>query len=263
MASYDIIGNIAILKGEVNDKKKSRKKSKNEKLKQAKELLKIPSIKTIVERIGNVHGRLRTIKIKHILGEKNLIALHKENGCIFKFDISTCYFSPRLSGERKDISKKIKTTDRVLVMFAGVGVYPIVIYKNKKPKEIVSVEIGRECCKYAIENNKLNNIPFGKIKVIQGDVKKKVNKSLGKFDVIVMARPNLKESFLKQALICSKKSTKIFYNGFGNEEEKDKIIEMLVKEAKEFGKKIKILKILKAGDIAPYKFRWRIEMKVL
>ena len=36
-----------------------------------------------------------------------------------------------------------------------------------------------------------------------------------------------------------------------------------MREAKEFGKKIKILRVLKAGDIAPYKFRWRIEMKVL
>lgn len=259
MASYDIIGNIAILKGEVNDKKKS----KDEKLKQAKELLKIPSIKTVVERIGNVHGRLRTIKIKHLLGERNLIALCKENNCMFKLNIAICYFSPRLSGERKDISKKIKTSDRVLVMFAGVGVYPIVIYKTKKPKEIVSVEIGRECCKFFKENLKLNKIPEGRIKIIQGDVKKKVNVGLGKFDVIVMARPNLKESFLKQALICSKKFTRIFYNGFGNEEEKDKIIKMLIKEAKEFGKKIKILKVLKAGDIAPYKFRWRIEIKVL
>ena len=103
MASYDIVGNIAVIKSEG--------KNKAVKLKQAKKLLKIPNIKTVVEKVGNVHGRLRVINVKHILGEKNLIAKHKENDCVFKFDVKTCYFSPRLSGERKDIAKKIKKKD--------------------------------------------------------------------------------------------------------------------------------------------------------
>ena len=162
MSSYDIIGNIAIIKSEINGKKKT----KSEKLKQARKLLKIPSLKTIVEKTGNVHGRLRTIKVKHILGERNLIALHKENNCLFKFKISTCYFSPRLSGERKEIAEKIKSADKVLVMFAGVGVYPIVIYKNKKPKEIIAVELGKDCCKYFKENLKLNKM-LNKIEIIK------------------------------------------------------------------------------------------------
>src|SRR3989338_1629561 len=207
MADYDVIGNIAVIKGEINRKKKTKKK----KLEEARKLLKNPSIKAVVEKIGNVKGRLRTISVKHVLGEKNLIAKHKENGCLFKFDVSTCYFSPRISGERKEIAEKIKKGDSVLVMFAGVGVYPIVIYKIKHPKRIVGVELGKECCKYFKENLKLNKM-LGKIEIIQGDVKKKINSKLGNpkkskifgssktkrfeaFDVVVMPRPNLKETF--------------------------------------------------------------------
>jgi tRNA G37 N-methylase Trm5 len=37
-------------------------------------------------------------------------------------------------------------------MFAGIGVYPIVIYKYKRPMKIVGIELGRECCKYFKEN---------------------------------------------------------------------------------------------------------------
>ena len=66
MADYDILGNIAVIKGE--------DKSKREKLEQAKKLLERPSIKTVVEKVGNVKGRLRTIDAKHVLGEKTLIA---------------------------------------------------------------------------------------------------------------------------------------------------------------------------------------------
>lgn len=231
-------------------------------MKQAKELLKRPNVKTVLEKIGNVRGRLRTIKVKHVAGERNLIAKHRENDCVFKFNVKNCYFSGRLSNERREIASKIKKKDKILVMFAGVGVYPIVIYKMKKPARIVGIEISRECCKYFKENLKLNKISDGKVKIIQGDVKKKVA-GLGKFDVVVMPRPNLKESFLKQGLSVSKKGTRIYYYCFGREEERDEMLNKIKEEAKEFRKKIKINKVVKAGEIAPYKFRWRIEIEVL
>lgn len=156
-------------------------------------------------------------------------------------------------------------------MFAGVGVYPIVICKYSNPGRIVGVEIGKECCKYFQENLILNKM-INKIKIIQGDVKKKIRKGglivKGnlvplQFDVVVMSRPNLKESFLKQGLLASKKGTKIFYYGFCNEDEKDKMAEDLIKESNELKRKIKIIKVAKAGEIAPYKFRYRFEIKVL
>lgn len=253
MASYDILGNIAVIK--------QQGKSKEQKLKQAKELLKRPGLRTVLEKIGNVKGRLRTINVKHVAGERNLVAKHRENDCVFKFNVKTCYFSGRLSNERKEIAGGIKKKDRVLVMFAGVGVYPIVIYKFVKPEKIVGVEIGKECCKYFKENLKLNKMA-GKIEIVQGDVKKKVS-GLGKFDVVVMPRPNLKETFLEQGFLVSKKGTRIYYYGFGREDDKKNMIEQIKKEAVGLKKKIKILKVVKAGEIAPYKFRWRVEIKVL
>jgi len=62
--------------------------------------------------------------------------------------------------------------------------------------------------------------------------------------------------------IC-KKNGRIFYYAFGKEEEKKELIENIKKQAEKYKKEIKILKIKKAGEIAPYKFRWRIEIKVL
>ncbi len=253
MADYDLVGNIAVIKGEG--------KSAKQKLEQAKKLMQRPCVKTVVEKIGNVKGRLRTIGVKHILGEKNLIADYKENECKFKFNVESCYFSSRLSGERKLIAEKIKSKDKVLVMFAGVGVYPIVIYKYSHPLKIVGVELGKDCCRWFKENLKLNKVAKDRIEVVQGDVKKKIPKE--KFEVVVMARPNLKESFLEWGLKACKKNSKLFYYGFCNVDEIDNLVKELVDEAKEFDRKLKVVKVVKAGDIAPYKFRYRIEFKVL
>jgi tRNA (guanine37-N1)-methyltransferase len=255
MADYDLIGNIAIIKGE--------NKTKKQKIEQAKKILEAPGIKTVVEKIGNVSGRLRTIKIKHISGEKNLIADYLESGCRFKLDVSSCYFSPRLSNDRKSVALKIKKNSKVLVMFAGVGIYPIIINKYSSVKRIVGVELGRECCRYFKENLKLNKIPEGKIEIVQGDVKKKIISNFEKFDFIMMARPNLKNSFLEQGLIASKKGTIIFYHAFCKDSEIEKICRGLVEEANQFKRKIKILNYIRAGDIAPFKHRFRVEIRVL
>lgn len=263
MADYDLLGNIAIIKNEKNGKKKKRK----QKIEEAKALLNRSGIKTVVEKASDVSGRLRTIKTKHLAGKKTLVSEYKENNCSFKFNIETCYFSPRLANERQLISQKVERNDNVLVMFAGVGVYPIVISKYKKPAKIVGIELGKECCRYFKENLKLNRIPDGKIDVIQGDVKKKINfdfiKKNGLFDVVIMARPNLKESFLKWGLMACKKGTRLYYYGFCRDEDLKKMIRELEEESDKLGRKIKIIDSVMAGEIAPYKHRFRIEIVVL
>ena len=175
-------------------------------------------------------------------------------------DVEKCYFSPRLSNDRKQIAGKIKEKDNVLVMFAGIGVYPIVICKFSRPKHITAIEISRACNIYFKENIKLNKLE-GKINQIQGDVKKKLPSQ--KFDIILMPRPNLKATFLEQALKVSKKGTKIYYYGFCRKNELKNLKTHLINEAENLKRKIKIIKTVKAGEIAPFKFRYRLEMGVL
>tara|TARA_Y100000310_G_scaffold334136_1_gene413159 strand:+ start:156 stop:914 length:759 start_codon:yes stop_codon:yes gene_type:complete len=251
MRSYDIIGSIAILK--FNKEKLSEKK------KIARRLLKHRNICTVVEKIDKVKGRLRIPKFRYLEGEKTFETVHVESGCKFKLDIQKTYFSPRLSGERLDIADKIKKKDSVLVLFAGVAPYSIVIAKKANPKKLVSVELNRKASEYAQENVLYNNV---NVIVVQGDVKKvipKLSKEI-KFDKIVMPRPRLKDSFLKEAFKIIKKGGEIYYYDFGKEV--GVILERIYNESKKAGKKIKILKVKKAGEIAPYKFRFRIDFEV-
>lgn len=254
MAYYDTIGNIAIIKSEHRTRKEVNEL--------AKKLLVRHGITTVFEKIDKFSGRLRTIKVKHLAGVKTTEALYKENGCLFKLDVDKAYFSPRLANERQKIAGKIKKTDRVLVMFAGVAPYSVVLAKLAKPKRIVSIELGKLPSKYAKENVKMNHVEKI-VEVIQGDVKKQIPKLKEKFDVIVMARPNLKDTFLEDALKVSKKGTRIFYYGFSHVDDKNAMVEELKDQAKKLKRKIKIGKVLESGDIAPFKFRYRVEIKVL
>lgn len=261
MANYDIIGDIAIIKFE-------KEVTKTEKTEFAKKFLwEHKNVKTVLEKADKVSGRLRTIKTNFLYGERKLETIHKENDCRFKLNIETCYFSPRLSNERIELAKIVskKKNAKVLVLFAGVGPFSVVIAKFAKPKKIISIELGKECCKFAkknIEMNKVQNI----IEVIQGDVKKIIPKLKNKlieekFDFIIMPRPNLKDSFLKEAFSVCKKNTQIIYYGFCSEKQLEKMLSDINKEAKEYKKKINITKVKEAGDIAPYEHRYRIEIR--
>src|SRR3989338_6830983 len=256
--SFNILGNIAI----VNFSDKISLELKKKFAEQL--LLKYPHIKTVLEKSGKFSGRLRKMKTTHLAGEKNKEVLYKENNCIFRFNLDTTYFSPRLNNERKEIASLIKKNEEVLVMFAGVAPYSICIAKNSGAK-VYSNEINREANKYAELNIKLNKVR-DKVELISGDIKKaaeKLKNKKQKFSVIVMPRPRLKESFLKQAFMLSKKGTKIFYYDFCKIEDKNKIIEKIKNEARKAKKKIKILRIKPSGEIAPYKIRLRVDFEIL
>ena len=253
---YDVFGNIVVMKFSKDAKAKDKKKFAEKFLKENK------PITTVLEKTGKFKGRLRKMQTRYIMGEKTKEALYKENGCVFRFNIDTTYFSPRLGNERKEISKVVRKGENVLVMFAGVAPYSVVIAKNSKAGKVVSVEINKEANKYAKLNVELNKLKK-RVEIVPGDIKKVVKKLNEKFDVIVMPRPQLKDSFLREAFMLSKKKTRIYYYDFCKQEETKKIVDGIKSEAKKYGKKIKILRVKSAGEIAPYKIRVRVDFRVL
>ncbi len=253
----DIVGNIALLKFP------KRTLWLTKKLKAMKFLKQHKGVETVLEKTTGFSGELRTMKTKHLTGIKTKEATYKENECTFKFNVDESYFSPRLSNERKVIADQVtklsKKDSKILVMFAGISPYPIVIAKKlkqaKKKAIIISNELNKKANKESERNIKLNKLQ-DYIQLINGDAKKLPTKIKEKQDIILMPRPNLKETFLKTALKLSKKGTTIFYHGFGTKEE-------VLKEIKRDTKgKIGKISIRKAGDIGPYAYRWQAIFKV-
>lgn len=254
MKGYDILGNVVIVKFERSEKAK-QKKSFAEKL-----IEQHNNIKTVLEKTGKFKGRLRTLKTKFVFGVNTKEVVYRENNCTFRFNVDTCYFSPRLANERNEIAKMTKKGESVLVMFGGVGPFAVVIGRNSAAKRVVSVELSRECSKYAVENVKKNKLEK-RVEIVQSDVRKV---KLGeKFDRIVMARPNLKDSFLDVAFPLAKKGGIIHYYGFYEESEVNELKELIMNQAEKAKKKVKILKTKKAGDIGLRRYRYRVDFKVL
>lgn len=264
----DLVGNIAILKFPrktpwIIKKFKARKFLKN-----------TPNITTVVEKTDKISGVLRTPTTKYLAGIKTSIATYKENNSTFKFDINQSYFSPRLSNERKIIADEVaklipKTLTKmcnILVMFAGIAPYPITIAKKlkqqKKNFHIYSNELNKEANRSAKENIAINKLQ-NQITLLPGDANKihqntktPKHQNTKNYDIILMPRPNLPETFLIPALKLSKPGTTIFYHGFGT---KEKVLEEIKKDTKG---KIGKITIRKAGDIGPYIFRWQAIFKV-
>jgi len=248
---YDVFGNIVIVKFGRGTKSREKKKFALRFLQEHK------NVRSVLEKSEKFSGRLRTQKTKHLAGEKTKEALYRENGCLFRLNVDSCYFSPRLSSERGEVAGMVKKGEKVLVLFGGVAPFAVCIGKMSKAEKIVSVELGRECNKYALENVKRNKLG-GKVEIVQGKGKK-----TERYDRIIMARPNLKDSFLDAVFPFVKKGGMIHYYGFYPEDEKEKLNELILEEAKKAGRKIKILRIKKAGEIGVKKFRYRADLKVL
>lgn len=254
----DIVGDIAILK--------FRHKTFwiIKKIKAIKFLKENKNVKTVLEKKSGFEGVLRIQKTKHLAGKRTKIAIYKENNCIFKFNVDKSYFSPRLSNERKIIAEEVeklckKSENKILVMFAGISPYPIVIAKklheNKKNAIIISNELNENANKESVENIIFNKVQ-DYVKLENGDARNLPKKLHEKFDIILMTRPNLEETFLPTALKLSKKGTTIFYHGFGS---KEKVLQEIKKDTKG---KIGKIEIRKAGDIAKEQYRWQAKFKV-
>lgn len=250
--SFDVIGNIAILQAKNKKQEQKMKKFAQKLLKDQK------NIKSVFLR-QKIHGRLRVPTLRWLAGSKATETIHKESGVFYKLDIKTCYFSPRLGTDRVELAKKVKKGEKVLIMFSGIAPYPIIIAKYSKAKQVYGIELGKEASCYAEENVKLNKLK--NVTLIQGDVKKKVSRLKIKFDRIVMARPQLKEDFLRYAFLVSKKGTMIHFYDFVHS--LNESIAKINNAAKKAKRAVEILGYNKVREIAPYKYHIRIDFKIL
>ncbi|MBI4919257.1 class I SAM-dependent methyltransferase family protein [archaeon] len=252
-SGFDVVGDIAII--EVPEELE-----KKEKIIASTVLELLKNVKTVLKKSGHRYGKYRRQKLIFLAGENKKVTIHKESNSRIKLNVETCYFSLRMGSERLRITKLVKPDERVLVMFSGIAPYPIVIARNTKVREIISVELNPEAHKYALENVKLNKVQ-DRVKLFRGDVKKIVPK-LGKFDRILMPAPQNADLFLSTALKASKKNTTIHFYFFSTIEELKKFKDKIKSACKKAKKTCRILKTVKAGQHKPRSFRWCIDFKV-
>lgn len=253
-SSFDMVGNVIIF----SDFPKEL--GKKEKIIGNAILMSFKHFKSVFKKTRKYSGKFRTPKLKLLAGIGDKETIHRENGVKVRLNVEKVYFSARLSEERKRILEKIKNNEMVLVMFSGVGIYPLVMAKNSTVKEIYGIEINPMAHKYAMENLKLNKI--SNVKLFLGDVKRILPKINNKFDRIIMPLPKGAENFLNLALSKIKTNGAIHFYSFAEENSYGKIKKTINEECKKSKKQCKILDIAKCGQFSPGVYRVCVDFKV-
>jgi tRNA (guanine37-N1)-methyltransferase len=192
-ASFDIVGNIAIIK--------VPQKLQHRKLDIAQAVMKTNSnIKTVLNQTGPVSGLFRLRELEHLLGEPKTETVYQEHGCRFKVDLASAYFSPRLSFERMRITNLVTHDETILNMFAGVGCYSILIAKHRPIKHVFSIDLNPKAVELMKENVQLNRVA-DKVIVIEGDAQDVISTRLKQScNRVLMPLPEKAYEYLESSL---------------------------------------------------------------
>jgi len=245
--SFDVIGDIAII--EIPKELEAKKEIIG------KALLNFKHIKVVMNKKGKVEGVYRTRDLEIIAGENRTETIYKEYGCRYVLDVQKMYFSPRLGNERNRIAEQVNEKERVLVMFAGVGPYAILIAKKKKT-ETYAIELNHDACEYMYKNIKINKV---NVHLIEGDVAEETHR-LGKFDRIIMPLPKDCKEFLDVALNALNKNGIIHYYGFSHSPEE--FSEEIKEKCRNLGYEINVLAAVRCGSYAPRIDRVCVDFRV-
>jgi len=231
--SYDIIGNIAVVR--MSDRFNALS------LQVAESIMRIhKQVKTVLRQSSGVSGEFRLRRLQWNAGEKKTETEHKEFGCVFRVDVETCYFSPRLSFERMRVARLVKPNEIVVNMFAGVGTFSLLIARFSKAKRVYSIDLNPSAFRFANVNVRLNRVEDRVVPVL-GDAKEVVVEYLGHVcDRVVMPLPQKAYEYLDCAVFALKPSGGwIHYYGFEhalrNENPVEKVKTRVAEKMREMG----------------------------
>ncbi|VVB73861.1 tRNA (guanine(37)-N1)-methyltransferase Trm5b [uncultured archaeon] len=238
LPGFDAIGDIAIFELPKEDAQTTGKERAAIEKRIAADIMRLHgNIKTVAVKTGAISGVYRIRKFRIVAGRKSTVTIHKEHGCVFKLDVAKAYFSPRLSFERKRISDLVKRKETVMVLFAGVGPFSIMIAKSHPGATVISNELNPSAVKYMKHNNGLNKT-FNIIPE-PGDARTMLKKYAGKMDRVIMPLPMSSDKFLDVAFALCKRGGVVHFYWFADSLSS---AERKVKEhAKKLGKRVKIL----------------------
>ena len=203
ISSFDQIGDIIIVR--IPDSLLTKKKLIGETL-----LNEVKIAKSVFYQASAVEGDFRTRNLEILAGEDKTETEYKEFGCRFTVDVENAFFSPRLSIERERIANLVQDGETVVNMFAGVGMFSIMIAKKKRCT-VYSIDINPIASKLC-EKNIISNKLAGNVISINGDASQVIQEQLeNKSDRTLMLLPERSDEFLESAINATKSGGIIHY----------------------------------------------------
>ncbi len=249
---FEIIGDVAII--EIPEVLEHRKQIIVDAILKAHKHL-----KTVLRKRGEVSGiyRIASYEILHGIETETTA---KEFGCRYRLDPTKVYYSSKLSNERDRIAHLAEDGETILVMFAGVGPYAILLAK-RKDVDVTGVEINPVACEYFRENVRLNKVE-NRVRVICGDVRDIVPGLNRKFDRVVMPSPFIAEEYVDLLPYVVKKGSTVHYYTIAGEEEKEALPVRIENEFKKHGMVAKTTFLRRVGSYAPRVNRYVLDIKI-
>ena len=220
-----------------------------------------------------------------------IVTSHYEYGVKCVIDLNHCFFSPRMAPERLRLSQLVARGNRVLVVFAGVGMEALLIAARTEASEVVAIEknaVAAECLRRArrmLERNKTAICPGGgagaaeRLSVMEGDAMK-ILPTLEKeyYDRIIAPRP--KEGaldgdlgtgdagmpFLLAMLPLLKTKGEMHWYDFAADHELprcDRTRKTIEQACQSCGLEVEVLHVSKAGSVAKRQWRVCVDFRII
>jgi tRNA (guanine37-N1)-methyltransferase len=180
-----------------------------------------PSVHTVVYAAGEVSGEFRTREYEILAGKPVTRTEVIEYGHRFCVDLSSAYFSARLSSERQRILERMGKNEIVLDMFAGVG--PFAISLATRAAFIVASDINPDAVRWMLVNLAKNRIQ--NVLPVLADAHRLPATIPWRFDRIIMNLPLSGTDFLSDAFyLCRPGGIIHFYTLVSTEGEHNDVI---------------------------------------
>ena len=192
----EFVGDIAIVKppyGKPVDLDAARR--------YAEELLRLHGrVRSVWLAAGPVSGAHKVRPLKHLAGERRTVTVYREHGCSFVVDVARDFITPRLSFEHIRVARLVEEGEVIVNMFAGVGLFSIIIAKHSRPRAVHSIDINPDAYAHMVENIRVNRVE-GVVIPYLGDAAEVVaSKLVGVADRVLMPLPDLAIQYLGHAV---------------------------------------------------------------
>jgi tRNA (guanine37-N1)-methyltransferase len=193
---HELVGGIAIMQG-------------HDPAGAAKILAARPSLHTVLYATSIVSGEYRTREFEVVAGLPTTRTEVIEYGHRFTVDLSTAYFSARLSSERQRILSQMGDREMVLDMFAGVG--PFAITLAARARRVVASDINPDAILLMLANCARNRTK--NVLPVLSDAHHLQEVMRCQFDRIIMNLPMSGTAFLSDAFrLCKPGGMIHFYS---------------------------------------------------
>lgn len=192
VGAYDVVGDIVIMTIPRELETKEREIA-------AAILANSRKVKVVAKRTAHYGGEYRSRPIAIIGGEDRKETEVREFGVRLSLHVEKVYFSIRSGNERRRIASLVMPEEQVLVLFSGIGPYPLMISRYSLAKRIAGIEKNPVAHEYALVNLKLNR-RADNVELFLGDIVDILPQFTVQFDRIIMPLPKSAGHFVDLAL---------------------------------------------------------------